>query len=360
MLILLITETSKNEPSRFNLYNNISYKLKTLNYELEILTFLKDSSKNSNTFRKLNLKTFSSYKTNIKIINIFIFLYYLIRKRPKKLFIGGYGHIEHWIALIFAKLLFIDIILWTGASTQTTLSKSKLKTFLKNIFVNRFKVAITYGTNSANYLKEIGYKNEINKVNNVSDVESFISFRKIYTQTIDYKKRRKIHSNQFIFCGRLEKSKGCLELIKCFKRLNKKKYFLNIVGSGTLENLFINAFKKKIINGRFYGKLDQIYFAKVMISSDYYIMPTLNDPFTRTLSEALACKTFPINSRYDDAIYDLIKNQKNGIIFDPKNSNDFYKKINLLLNNKKKNNYFLNNNLFNTKLYSDAFIKAVL
>ena len=59
------------------------------------------------------------------------------------------------------------------------------------------------------------------------------------------------------------------------------------------------------------------------MESDIYILPSLNDPFSRTLSEALASGCFCLNSKYDDASYDLIKEGHNGYIFDPKNFDEF-------------------------------------
>jgi glycosyltransferase involved in cell wall biosynthesis len=360
MLALLVTETVKNEPSRFHLYNSILLKLKTSNYDFEILTFTKDAQRHTKTFRTLEVKNYSSYKTPYKILNIIIFIFYLISKKPKKVFIGGYGYLEHWISLFICKILFIDIILWTGAGKRTSISKNKFTNFLKKFFVNQFKVAITYGSNAAKYLIEIKYKKKIIVAKNVSDVESFEKFRKIYVKLLEYRKKRSYSAKQFIFCGRLEKHKGCLELIKCFKKINKTKYFLHVVGSGTLQKIFIESFNRKTINGKFYGRLNQVDFAKILIQSDFYIMPTLNDPFTRTLSEALASNTFCINSCYDDASNDLIVNKNYGVIIDPKKELDFYKIIKSLIDsNKKRENSIFFDKLPNTENYSQKFLDAL-
>jgi glycosyltransferase involved in cell wall biosynthesis len=360
MLALLITETAKNEPSRFHLYNNILLKFKNNSYDFEILTFMKDNSKHSKTFRTLKVKNYSSFKTKYKIINIIIFICYLIKKKPQKVFIGGYGYLEHWIALFICKILFIDKILWTGASSITSITKSKFIESLKKFFINQFDVSITYGSNAAKYLMELGFKKKIFIAKNISDVESFEKFKKIYVNSIEYKKKKSLGYKQFIFSGRLEKHKGCLELIKCFKKIDKSKYFLHVVGSGSLEKLFIKYFNRKIINGKFYGKLNQINFAKILIQSDFYIMPTLNDPFTRTLSEALACNTFSINSCYDDASNDLIINKNYGLIFNPKRELDFYKKIKFLIDSRKKReNFIFLTKIFNTENYSQKFLNAL-
>ena len=88
-------------------------------------------------------------------------------------------------------------------------------------------------------------------------------------------------------------------------------------------------------------------------------MPTLNDPFSRTLSEAIACGTFPLNSRYDDASYDLIVNKKNGLIFDPKNEWQFQKIIKMCINYANYNKKTFTINRFDTNNYSQAFVDAI-
>lgn len=79
------------------------------------------------------------------------------------------------------------------------------------------------------------------------------------------------------------------------------------------------------------GFLNREGLAKRMVKADIYISPSLNDPFSRTLSEAIACGCFVLSSIYDDASYDLVEPKVNALLFDPLNKNDFREKIRFVL-----------------------------
>ena len=59
---------------------------------------------------------------------------------------------------------------------------------------------------------------------------------------------------------------------------------------------------------------------------------TFNDPFSRTLSEAISSGCYCISSKYDDASHDLITNNT-GIIYDQEN-NSLFNILTKILNNK--------------------------
>ena len=203
--------------------------------------------------------------------------------------------------------------IWTGASESTTLNKNFILDNLKSFFVKRFNNSIVYGTRAKKYLIKLGFKRKIFLCKNISDIEFFS--KKNLSRDINLKKNKgKIN---FIFCARLVEHKGIDYLINTFQKIEKKKYFLTIVGEGPLKKKIIEKVRSKKINAKYINKLNQFELANQFKKSDVFISTTLNDPFTRTLSEAISSGCYCISSIYDDASFDLITKQ-NGVIYDPK------------------------------------------
>ena len=215
-----------------------------------------------------------------------------------------------------------------------------------------------YGSKAKKYLEKLEFGKKIFLTKNISDVEFFLK-KKSYNLNISKKTKKKLN---FIFCARLLSYKGLNHLIDTFKKLDKQKYFLTIIGDGPLKKNVIRNIQSKKINAKYFDKLDQYSLANQFKKSDVFISTTLNDPFTRTLSEAISAKCFCLSSIYDDASHDLI-NRNNGIIYDPKKYNRlFYILQKILINPHLFYNNLININLkkYNTDVYSSVFAESIL
>ncbi len=111
----------------------------------------------------------------------------------------------------------------------------------------------------------------------------------------------------FLFVGQLEIQKGILWLIKVFQQLNNKAVKLIIVGSGPKEKEI-----KKLINPNsqieLRGQLNSSEVKKVMLASDYLIVPSLcyeNSPTVIYEAQAVA---LPVIAAQIGGIPEILKN----------------------------------------------------
>ena len=353
---ILITETAINEVGKHYLFNNIFTKLNKKNIKFKILTFQSNENLKVFSFRKLKPEVIKTKLFPFKILNCFILFIKLVKLNPDHLIIGGYGYSQTWFALLYSIIFQKKKTLWTGASKSSSINNNLFLNYLKSIFIKKFDNAIVYGSKSKSYLVELGFKNKIYLTYNISDIEFF------------FKKRKKINLKyqnfppRFLYCARLVKHKGINYLLDTFSRLNKKSYELTIVGDGPLRYRVISAIKSNKFNIKYFGKVSQKELQKIFNNHNYFVSTTFNDPFSRTLSEAISSNCFCISSKYDDASYDLI-NQNNGIVFNPKVKNSLFNIINKILREPAYFNFHMHTHKkvnFSTHKYSQIYCEAIL
>ena len=325
MRCLFITETVKKEQSRHRMLNYIHEKFGQNNIEFNILAFMESDDELILSDSGLIAPTECLGKSWYERGSLYKFYSTMRSYRPEILLIGGYGWMENWIALVYSIVNKIPVILWTGAGEQTTLSRSYVRVLLKRLFVSNIDTAVTYGSNATQYLIKLGMDpSKINQAVNVSNVDFFKKALAEYSDTEEMNSNLKGLSKPIlVFVGKLELLKGVNLLIEQLKLIPQDKYFCYFIGAGNLSQAIQNSIDKKEINAQLLGYLTQAQIAKRLIESDVYILPSLNDPFSRTLSEALASGCFVLNSKYDDGSYDLIQEGENGHIFDPKDFDEF-------------------------------------
>jgi glycosyltransferase involved in cell wall biosynthesis len=332
MRSLFITETARREQSRHRLFNHVNKLFGQQGIDFNILAFRESQDEPILSVSGLDVPVqgiaMKLYKRSRKL-----HLWNCINNyKPDHILIGGYGFVENWIALIYAKYHKLPVTLWTGAGQITTESNSYIKFLLKRLFVKNIDSAVTYGKNAEEYLIKLGMNpNQIHRGVNVSDVAFFKKVLNDYYNSDEMLSNvKKLQRPVLVFAGRFERLKGLELLIDQLVELPFDQYTCYFIGTGTLLSKVQQHIKDGKINGKVFGFLVQADVAKRLVESDIYILPSLNDPFSRTLSEALAAGCFVLNSKYDDASYDLINEGENGFIFDPRDSKQFSKYLKML------------------------------
>ena len=330
---LFITFSAVNEHSRHELFNNIYNGLKKDNIDFRILSFSENEKYLPSPKTNFSFSIDSIGRKNGRTSAALSFIRYIKEQNPDHLLIGGYGYKENWIALFYSIYFNIPVTLWAGASKDTSESNSRIKKLLKSFFLKNVTNVIAYGIRSKKYLESLtNHKIPIRSGVNVSNTELFKKTLKNYNNSNEmHALTKKQPLATFIFVGRLEISKGVDIFINRLSELPYNKYFCNFVGDGSLRDLVEKSINEKKINAKYWGKLSHSEVAKRLVESNYYILPTLNDPFSRSLSEAISSGCFALNSKYDDASFDLIKNGENGFIFDPLNESEFRNYLNLFI-----------------------------
>lgn len=239
--------------------------------------------------------------------------------------IGGYGHPETWWMWRQARRRKIPMTLWTGGGVHTESSGHPLVRMLKRRFVRKVGNFVTYGTSARRFLQALGVPaGAIRTGVNVSDTAFFRDASVEHKKTPEYQKAIQGHPHPILlFSGELSDRKGIVPLLACLRGLQERNYFLYVLGKGKHEATVREAFSSGAVPGRYFGHLDREDMARRMAEADVYITPTFHDPFSRTLSEALACGCYALVSIFDDAGHDLIRHKINGQLFHPGNPEHF-------------------------------------
>jgi glycosyltransferase involved in cell wall biosynthesis len=166
---------------------------------------------------------------------------------------------------------------------------------------------------------------KIEVIYNGVDFEKFLSFQK----TNDNWKP------VFGIIARLDRIKGHIYILEAFKKLKNEGIKLPkciFVGDGVeRKNLEEFAIKNELSNVEFTGEILNI--GEYLKQIDVFLFPSLSEGLGIAILEALVTKTLVIASNVG-GIKELIKDKETGILVKPANTDDLYKAIKWVLENK--------------------------
>lgn len=140
--------------------------------------------------------------------------------------------------------------------------------------------------------------------------------------------------NIILFVGTLRPVKGMKYLIEAMKTITdkNKNSRLFIVGDGEerkcLENLVRTLNIERYVT--FIGKIPNDEIPKYMAASDVFVLPSLSEGFPVTVVEAMA-SGLPIVATTVRGLPEIIENDENGFLVEPKNPKRIAEKVLLLL-----------------------------
>jgi glycosyltransferase involved in cell wall biosynthesis len=231
-------------------------------------------------------------------------------------------------AFLIKKILKLPYVVWDqGSEDLSRLGKPFRKTIIKN---SDAAIALTNDTKRAMQkicdmpISVIPNGVEFNKFENLS--------RHDLRNKLKIKKDEKV----IIFVGRLHPIKGLPYLIEAMKIIYQKcpKSKLLIVGDGEEKNNLENLVKKLNLNvcATFIGMVPNETVPEYMVASDVFVLPSLSEGFPVVILEAMA-SALPIVTTKVRGLPEIIKNGVNGILVEPRNSEEIAEKVLLLLNN---------------------------
>lgn len=162
---------------------------------------------------------------------------------------------------------------------------------------------------------------------------------KFKNKNIKIKKRKKI---VFLMFSRFIKEKGIVEYYNSAKYIKKKinnKYVIfNLIGDIDLNNP--SSLTKNIITKwKKEGHLNIYKFTKnifpKIVDADVVVLPSYGEGLPGSLIEAMFCKKALIASKVNGCV-ELVKNNVNGLLIKPKNTESLIEAILFFLKNKKK------------------------
>jgi glycosyltransferase involved in cell wall biosynthesis len=108
-------------------------------------------------------------------------------------------------------------------------------------------------------------------------------------------------ATRFVYFGRLEKSKGILELLEAFKKYPFNDSTLTIIGTGELTKIVES---QKSQNIRYLGYIDHESLYREISNNDIFIFPTYGETFGTVVIEAVSSGLFCLVSDKLKGIFD--------------------------------------------------------
>jgi glycosyltransferase involved in cell wall biosynthesis len=250
------------------------------------------------------------------------------------------------IPAFFSKKIFsYPYILYARGSEKTENLSFIGKYLLRSTFVNAEKIVVLTNEMKKD-LQKISDK-EIIVIPNGINLEQFIVLSKPNRETNSTK--------IVIFVGRILAIKGLEYLIEAMKIIREydENICLILIGDGKdrqkLEDIVKNLKLEKTVI--FKGAIQNIEIPKYLFQANIFVLPSLSEGFPNVILEAMAAG-LPIVSTNVDGLSELIKNEENGYLVDPKNPDQLAQKILKILKNKELQNTMSHNNLIKAKEYS--------
>lgn len=258
----------------------------------------------------------ATFHVNLGVIDL------LNRKQNqyKEVIICGWDSFTYWYTVFYCKLKHIPLTLWAGS---TEYEKSWRRTVFMPIIlliVHSADAYFAYGTRAKKFLMQLGA--QVSKIKifiNSVDIQYFVVQAKKYkNKKVALKKNFGIKNNDFVFLynGQLIERKGILDLIEAFKKLHAVygNTCLLIVGSGPLSESITPDGAIHVVGHVEYSELPKYYAI-----ADALILPSHEEVWGLVVNESLASGVPVIVSHVVGAAADLVRQGKNGYIFEAGN-----------------------------------------
>lgn len=171
----------------------------------------------------------------------------------------------------------------------------------------------------------------------------------VYNAVKDQNILTEINVNKIVYVGRMHPSKGIDTLLKAMPAVLKEfpKLKLKIIG-GNLESDEAKKYLKMATvlniadNVVFTGNQSKTIVLEEFSSAYCAVVPSVTEAFGFVVIESFSVKT-PVIGSNSTGIAEIIRDNKDGFLFEPQNENDLSKKMILLLQNSELRKEFSNN-----------------
>ena len=319
-------------------------KQKILKREVKYYQKLKKKNNYSITFVTYGDKDDLKFKKNIKNINII-----KLFKNIKKNFLTKY------LILLFGPLILNDELnkcdlIKTHQVTGGLVSNIMCKIKKKKIIVRAgWEPTLNYQNWDINFVKYsililnsfLSYKLSNKIIVTSNEIKSFINKKyfinsnkiKVIPNAIDINKFKKLktrkYTNRAITISRLEKQKNIFSLLNICKLSNLN---LDIIGTGTQLNEIKKFAKRKNIDVRFFGQIENNEIPNLLSKYKFYITSSKIEGSPKAIMEAMSSE-LPVFGLKARGLNFLVINGRTGYLYS--NIKNLSKKIILLKNNKK-------------------------
>jgi glycosyltransferase involved in cell wall biosynthesis len=264
--------------------------------------------------------------------------YKLCRHNPDVIITSGYDSLGYWAALLYSKLFRKKFVVWWGSTLESSRVKHPIINRIRKFFFKSTNTFVTYGSESANYLKYYGVdEDDIVIGYNTVDIRYFRDqYNEYYANRSSTREGNKTGIIKLLFVGQLIDRKGLLQIIEALKELNNTLWQLTIVGSGPDEQKLKQRVHTLGLEQQisFEGFKQKGELLPYLIKTHCLLFPSLIEVWGLVVNEALATNTFVLASKYAGATKDIIEDKQNGLIIDPLSKDNLIYALNWVLENR--------------------------
>lgn len=264
----------------------------------------------------------------------------LERFRPDFVVINGYVGGEHTTAIKYCQVYKIPYAI--ESDTPLHIPSNKLKALAKKLYLRRllhnpYCYGFPGGTLQKENLVYYGIPEEKNYIMPMSvSAERLLEVSEEIPEKETLKKKFGISDKKtFLFVGRLAKVKNVSLLIKAFQKIKEENSdtALLIVGDGTERVMLEQLVKEREIGDVIFS--GYVVFPEIVQyykMADVFILPSVHEPWGLVVNEAMIMGLPVIVSSDVGCRLDLIKDGKNGFIFESNNVKDLKRKMEHFIN----------------------------
>ena len=248
----------------------------------------------------------------------------LVSANPDAILCGGYNYLASWQALRWARAHKVPFFLWSESNSQDQRRGHALVEGLKSNFIRQCTGFVAPGVSARAYLRSLAIKDDRiftapNAVDNRFFAEAAAAARGDSAAT---RRELELPDRYWLFVGRLVREKGVFELLSAYAKLEdqlRQRIGLVYVGEGSSRRQ-LEAQAASIPSGmiRFAGFAQRDRLAAYYAMAEALVLPTYTDTWGLVVNEAMACGLPVIVSRVAGCAADLVKENWNGVLIEPR------------------------------------------
>lgn len=257
--------------------------------------------------------------------------------RPDVLNLTGYYDPAQLLLLLYAKLVGVKVIISNESNVRDN-KRHFLKEKFKQFVLSWADGFFCFGQSSAAYLEQLGVNSTkilTRKAAVVDNERLRFEYEMAYATRAEQKQKLGLKPYNFIFVGRLIAPKNLLLLLGAFQKLPKNHdWGLILLGEGEQKaDLVQFCEQNQLQHVSFLAGVTWHQVPHYLALADVFVLPSISEPWGLVVNEALVCGLPVVVSANCGCVEDLIKDGKNGFVFNPNQVNELTQKMRFFVEN---------------------------
>jgi glycosyltransferase involved in cell wall biosynthesis len=263
--------------------------------------------------------------------------------KPDVLIVHGWGYFTHWLALLAASVLGIELWFRSEAPIAKENKRSwQVKLLRKLVFgqllFKRISRFLYIGKSNKQFYEYFGVPEHkfvftpycIDNEKFTKAYENQKDQKDALRQGLGLSPQQKV----FLFCGKLIEIKAPFVLLEAYKKIQHENTALVIVGDGKLRQDIANYITQEgLLNVKMVGFKNQSEIMAYYVLADVLLLTSVSETWGLVVNEAMNFRLACIVSSGVGCAADLVQDGQNGFIFENGNVQDLADKMRNLVEN---------------------------